>query len=49
MNADSPERVKPFGQMPCKVCKKLSELHMIKIEKKTVHRDDEFRDVQESI
>ena len=29
------------------VCKKLSELHMIKIEKKTVHRDDEFRDVQE--
>eukprot|EP00435_Cladocopium_sp_Y103_P044242 s634_g12.t1 len=31
------------------VCKKLSELHMIKIEKKTVHRDDEFRDVQEAI
>jgi len=29
------------------VCKKLSDLHMIKIEKKTVHRDDEFRDVQE--
>lgn len=33
---------------PWKVCKKLSELHMIKIEKKTVHRDDEFRDVQEA-
>ena len=29
------------------VCKSISEMHLIKIEKKTVHRDDEFRDVQE--
>ncbi|CAE8674019.1 unnamed protein product, partial [Polarella glacialis] len=29
------------------VCKKISEMHLIKIEKKVVHRDEEFRDIQE--
>mmetsp|Transcript_64893 Transcript_64893/g.119431 ORF Transcript_64893/g.119431 Transcript_64893/m.119431 type:complete len:4522 (+) Transcript_64893:77-13642(+) len=29
------------------VCKQISELHLIQIEKKAVHRDDEFRMVQE--
>eukprot|EP00971_Amphidinium_carterae_P346546 6488069-Amphidinium_carterae.1 len=29
------------------VCKQISELHLILIEKKTIHRDDEFRLIQE--
>ena len=41
-----PSHCNSLGLLSLQVCKKLSELHMIKIEKKTVHRDDEFRDVQ---
>jgi dynein heavy chain len=29
------------------ICRQVSEMHLIKIEKKIVHRDDEFRHVQE--